>query len=497
VVLRTTPEITMTCPRDLISVFFVCLALLLPACAVAQPQGDRPPNVIFIMADDLGYGEVGCYGQEKIRTPHIDALATEGMRFTDAYTGAPVCAPARCVLMTGRHLANAQIRGNKPARPEGQHPITDDIPTVALLMQEAGYATGAMGKWGLGPVGSTGDPNTQGFDLFYGYNCQREAHSYYPDHLWRNDERIELNGGVAIPGGGRQEPGDDNFERFFGEDYAPDFMMEAAEGFIRENKDEPFFLYLPFVEPHVAMQPPQEWVDQYPAEWDETPYLGSRGYTPHPRPRAGYAAMISDLDEHVGEIVALIEELGLTGDTLIIFTSDNGPTHDVGGVDTDFFNSAGPLRGRKGSVYEGGIRIPMIARWPGVIEAGATTDHPTCFQDLMATMADFTGQDVPEVCDGISYLPTLTGEGEQVQHEYLVWEFHGYAGQKAVRIGDWKAVMRNIHRGGNEIELYNLASDLAEENNVAADHPEIVARAREIFETDRTPNETFPMPMFD
>ncbi|MFT5475311.1 MAG: arylsulfatase A [Planctomycetota bacterium] len=477
------------------------LVTLLGSCASSTSRANldrsRGPNLIFILADDLGYGELGCYGQKKIRTPNIDALARQGMRFTQAYAGAPVCAPSRCVLLTGRHLANAEIRGNKAARPEGQHPISADVPTVAMMMRDAGYATGAMGKWGLGPVASSGDPNDKGFDLFYGYNCQREAHTYYPGHLWRNREKVELNGGVPAPPRGTQEAGDGNFKRFYGADYAPDSMLVEALDFIREHEHEPFFLYLPFVEPHVAMQPPAAWVDAYPREWDEAPYLGDHGYTPHPRPRAGYAAMISDLDEHVGAIVGLVDELELSENTLIVFTSDNGATHDVGGVDTTFFNSVGPLRGRKGSVYEGGLRVPMIARWPGVVAAGSTSEHQTCFQDLMATVGELTGVDVPSDCDGISYLPTLTGRGPQAAHEYLVWEFYGYGGLKAVRMGDWKAVQTEIHEGNVDIELYDLATDIGESHDLAAAEPELVARAREIFATDRTASELFPMTGFD
>jgi len=482
------------------------LAFALAACAsdpqaqVADPSTPRRPlNVIVMMADDLGYGELGCYGQQKVRTPNLDRLAAEGMRFTQAYSGAPVCAPARCVLLTGRHSANAEVRGNREVQPEGQFPIAADQVTLAEAMRDAGYATAAIGKWGLGPVGSSGDPNAQGFDLFYGYNCQREAHSYYPGHLWRNAERVELNGGVRVPGHANLSPNDTDheFAAFTGEDYAPDSMLAEAQRFLIEHQDQPFFLYLPFVEPHLAMQPPQAWVDRYPAEWDDEPYLGRRGYTPHPRPRAGYAAMISDLDEHVGTILAQLDELGLSQDTLILFTSDNGPTHDVGGVDTDFFQSAGPLRGRKGSVYEGGLRVPLIARLPGVVPAGSTSHHLCAFQDVMGTLVEFSGSPVPIDCDSVSFLPTLTGHGTQAEHEYLVWEFHGYGGQKAVRIGDWKAVLRNIHRGNDAIELYDLSVDIAESNDVAAEHPELVARAREIFETDRTPSEAFPMEAFD
>ncbi len=484
-------------PASLFAVLFFSACSSAPQESESAEMVPRPPNVIFIMADDLGYGELGCYGQEKIRTPHIDALAGKGMRFTQAYAGAPVCAPSRCVLMTGRHSANAEIRGNKEVKPEGQSPISAEVPTVAMLMGAAGYVTGAIGKWGLGPVDSSGDPNAKGFDLFYGYNCQREAHTYYPDHLWRNRERVELNGGTRVAPGGKQEPGDDDYGRFYGEDYAPDAMLVEALDFIRENQDRPFFLYLPFVEPHLAMQPPTEWVNAYPEEWDTVPYLGNRGYSPHPRPRAGYAAMISDLDEHVGSVVDFVDKLGLASDTLILFTSDNGATHDVGGVDTDFFQSVGPLRGRKGSVYEGGLRVPLIARWTGSIEAGSTSDHQTCFQDLMPTLAEIVGKRRLFKTDGVSYLPTLMGTGDQAAHPYLVWEFYGYGGQKAVRIGDWKAVQTQIHKGGEAIELYNLAEDIGEQQDLAEQQPELVEQARRIFREDRTPSELFQMDGFD
>lgn len=415
----------------------VALLALLAGCTAGNPSAvdatgntTRPtlpsrPNVILILADDLGWGELGSYGQQKIRTPNLDALARQGMRFTQAYSGAPVCAPARCVLLTGQNSARAQIRDNREVQPEGQLALSGDAPSLARLMGQRGYATAAVGKWGLGPVGSSGDPNAQGFDLFYGYNCQRQAHSYYPDHLWRNDQRVELNGGVATPGHGKLAAGETDFERFIGSDYAPDFMLAEALDFIRRHRDEPFFLYLPLVEPHLAMQPPQQWVQRYPEAWDNEPYLGQRGYTPHPRPRAGYAAMISDLDQHVGAVLARVDSLGLGERTLVLFTSDNGPTHDVGGVDTEFFQSSGGLRGRKGSVYEGGLRVPFLARWTGVVPAASSTDHQIVAEDVMATLVDL------------------------------------------------------------------LAID------VAAEHPEHVARARQLFAQQRTPNAQFPLPGFD
>ena len=500
----------------------VPLALLASCAALASGDGDDAPartarpNIVYILADDLGYGEAGAYGQTKIRTPHIDRLAAGGMRFTQHYSGAPVCAPSRCVLLSGRDLAHAEIRGNKEVRPEGQHPISDELVLIPELLKTVGYRTAAMGKWGLGPVGSSGDPNAQGFDLFFGYNCQREAHTYYPGHLWRNDEQVLLPNG-EVPGHARLDeappadaPFDEAYGAYYGEAYAPALMLAECERFLREAApaaragDEPFFLYLPFVEPHLAMQPPSELVDSYPDAWDEEPYLGTRGYTPHPRPRAGYAAMITDLDRHVGHVVALLDELGLAEDTLVIFSSDNGATHDVGGVDTDFFDSVGGLRGRKGSVYEGGLRVPMIAAWPGVIEAGAVTDHVSAFQDVLPTLADLAGvHEGPDAVpapptEGISFLPTLLGEPGQEQHAYLAWEFFGYGGQKAVRMGDWKAVRQRLRRDDpGAIELYDLAADPAETTDVAADHPEVVARAEALFREARTPNPTFPQPLYD
>ena len=360
---------------------------------VDAPQKNKttPPNIVFILADDLGYGELGSYGQKKIRTPNIDKLAAEGMRFTRHYSGAPVCAPARCVLMTGKHLTNAQIRGNRDARKhklggEGQWPLDPGTVTLPAILQNAGYSTGGFGKWGLGNAQNSGSPNKMGFDTFYGYLCQRVAHSYFPPYLNHNEKRERINL-PAVPGHfkvpKKEGSPEVDFDRFQGRVYAPDRILEEAVQFLREHNEGPFFLYLPFVEPHVAMQPPPEWVEAYPKEWDSEPYLGRKGYTPHPRPRAGYAAMISDLDEHVGTIMSELKALSLDEDTLVVFTSDNGPTHDVGGVDTEFFGSTGGLRGRKGSVFEGGLRVPMIARWKGKIREGSTCDRPCGFQDFL------------------------------------------------------------------------------------------------------------------
>ncbi len=480
-------------------------------CPAQEGQAQKTkPNIVYILADDLGYGEVGSYGQKKIKTPHLDRLATEGMSFTRHYCGAPVCAPSRCVLLTGKHLGHARIRNNRSASPvEGQWPISRDDRTIGSQLQEAGYKTAAIGKWGLGPSRSSGDPNDHGFDLFYGFICQRVAHSYYPPHVWHNRERITIN---TSPVPGRHRPKDGatiDFASYIGETYAPDKMNEAVEAFVRENQKRPFFLYFAPIEPHVAMHPPQEWVDSYPKSWDKKAYRGNRGYLPHPAPRAGYAAMISDLDQHVGQLLELLDELGLRDNTLVIFSSDNGPTHDVGGADTKFFDSAGGLRGRKGSVYEGGIRVPMIARWPGKIKAGSSTDHPSAFYDVMPTLCDVAGAKPPTKSDGISFLPTLTQTGEQEPHDFLLWEFHGYGGQQALISGDWKLIRKNLmprRRGKKQkkaapakivVELYNLKTDPREAHNVAAQHPERVKQAIAILQREHSINSDFPIPSLD
>ena len=475
--------------------------------AGAEERRSDRPNIVFIMADDLGWGELGSYGQTKIRTPHIDTLARDGMRFTQHYTGSPVCAPARCVFMTGLHAGRAEIRDNRGATDadgeliEGQYPISADALTIATVLQRSGYATGAFGKWGLGPIDSTGAPHRQGFDLFFGYICQRVAHSYYPPHLWRNTERIPLNEN-PIPGHMEQPEGPVRAEDWIGENYAPDAILEEAVKFIHANKEQPFFLYLPFIEPHVALHPPQDLVETYPEEWDDRPYRGQCGYTPHPRPRAAYAALITSLDNHVGTILRTLEELDLADNTLVMFTSDNGPTHDrpaddvfgVGGVDTAFFDSTAGLRGRKGSLYEGGIRVPLLVRWPGRVEPGSVSDLPSYFPDYFPTFCEVADLPVPENLSGISLLPTITGQGEQAAHDAMVWVFLGYGGQVAVRLGDDKVLRRNLtQRNPGPWEVYDLAGDPNETTDLAADRPEVIARAEEVFRREITPSEVFPM----
>ncbi len=435
------------------------------------PRFRAPPNVVLIMADDLGYAELGCYGQERIATPHIDRLAAQGMRFTQAYSGAPVCAPARCVLLTGRHSGHATIRDNFEHKPEGQKPIRDADVTLAEVLAPAGYASGAFGKWGLGYPGSEGDPLAQGFDRFYGYNCQRHAHNFYPRYLWSDAEQVRLAG---------------NDRGVTGAQYSHDLIEAEALEFIRAHAERPFFCYVPFTIPHLALQVPEASLAEYAGRWPETPYEG-RSYLPHPTPKAAYAAMVSHMDRSVGRLMELLDELELADNTLVVFTSDNGVTHLKGQVDYEFFQSSGPLRGLKGSVYEGGIRVPLIARWPGVIEAGAETDHVCGFQDVMPTLADVAGVPLQGECDGISLLPTLTGGEGQGQHDYLIWDFPGYGGQLAVRKGRYKAVRRNLRKEPDApLELYDLQNDIGEQQDLAAELPEVAAELARLMRVGRT-----------
>lgn len=472
---------------------------------------ENRPNVIFIMADDLGYGETGVYGQTKIKTPNIDRLAAEGVRLTQHYTGAPVCAPARCVLMTGKHLAHAEIRGNRDSGNgrmfPGQWPITAEALTMAEVFQSAGYRVGGFGKWGLGPSNTTGSPIKQGFDRFFGYNCQRNAHSYFPFFLDSNEREVRINPGL-IYGHQRKDDGEVVADDYRLERYAPDAILDEALKFLDQTRDRPFFLYLPFVEPHVAMQPPQEWVDAYPESWDEEKgfYRGQNGYLPHPRPRAAYAAMISDLDEHVGTILKRIEEMGVADNTIVVFTSDNGTTHPgsdpnfhIGGVDAPFFNSTAGLRGWKGSVYEGGIRVPCIVRWPGKIPSGTISHEPSYFPDWFPTLTQAAGLTAPEGLDGENLGPMLLGERECLNRkEPLIWEFAGYGGQVALREGKWKAVRTNLNRRDvNDWELYDLEKDAGETVDLAGKHPEIIQRLESIFLKTRTIEPDFPNAFYD
>ncbi|MEA2063677.1 MAG: arylsulfatase [Gemmatimonadota bacterium] len=447
------------------------------SCAGKQ-RAARKPNIIFIMADDLGYGDLGCYGQREIRTPNLDALAAAGMRFTDHYAGSTVCAPSRCCLMTGLHTGHAWIRGNREAKPMGQEPLPEGTVTVAGLLKQAGYTTGLIGKWGLGGPGSEGTPNKQGFDYFFGYLCQRHAHNSYPEFLFRNDERVPLEGN-RLPEPKRPDGAGVAEEKVR---HSHDLFTTEALGFIERNRDRPFFLYLPYTIPHAN----NEAGDQGMEVPTDAPYTG-RDW---PQQQKNHAAMITRLDSDVGRIMAQLKKLGINEDTVVVFTSDNGP-HREGGADPEFFDSNGPLRGIKRDLYEGGIRVPMIARWPGHIAPGTVSDHVSAFWDFLPTAAGIAGLDVPAGSDGLSFLPTLLGTPGQCGHEYLYWEFHysgSRASKQAVRFGQWKAVRLSPSA---TIELYDLETDLGEQCDVAGAHPEIVARAGEMIEAARVDSELF------
>ncbi|MFC2102307.1 arylsulfatase [Bacteroidota bacterium] len=500
--------------------------LLLVLCTICMHQGitaqrittkDSPPNIILILADDLGYGELGCYGQKLIETPNIDKLAASGLRFTQAYCGSPVCAPSRCVLLTGMHSGHAQIRGNDEWKVrgdtwgylsmladstlEGQRPMKSGTFTLAQLMQQAGYSTAIIGKWGLGAPHTESTPNKLGFDYFFGYNCQRQAHTYYPLHLWENDHRVYLDNDTVAPHKRLKKDADplnpDSYQNFSLNEYSPDLMVDAAQKFIKQNKDHPFFLYFATPIPHLPLQAPEKWVQYYHSKFgNEPPYLGDKGYFPHRYPHAAYAAMISCLDEQVGMLVETLKKLGIYDNTLIIFTSDNGPSY-TGGTDSPWFSSGGELpvdygRG-KGFLYEGGIRVPMIASWPGNITPGTVNDAITSFQDILPTFRDITGSTLSYSPDGISQLPLLLGKKEYETHPYLYWEIPEYGGQQAVRMGKWKAIRKNIKKGNLEIELYNLESDIREEHNIAKDNPQIIRQIEEILKQEhiRSDNRLF------
>jgi len=472
---------------------------------------ERPPNVVWILADDLGYAELGSYGQEKIRTPNLDRLAEEGMRFTRNYSGNAVCAPSRCVLMTGKHPGHAYVRSNRKVEPEGQQPIPASDVTLAEVLKEQGYVCGAFGKWGLGPVGSEGDPLSQGFDRFFGYNCQAHAHSYYPATLWSDRERIALRNDPPVPGHASLPDGADprdpaSYERFKGEDYAPDRINEQALAFLRTHHDRPFFLYYPTIIPHVALHVPDEELKPYLAQsWNDPPFTREQGYgyTPHFTPRAAYAAMITRMDRYIGKVLNLLEELDLETNTIVVFSSDNGTTHLKQEVDYEFFDSVGPLRGLKGSLYEGGVRVPLIVRWPGRVEPGSVSDVVTGFEDWIPTILDLIDAETNLQVgrDGISIAPALRGE-PQPEREFLYREFTGYGGQQAVWLGrKWKGIRQDLLRKSNpdplEIELYDLENDLSEERNVADEHPAVVAEIRALMEREHEPSSLFPIPVLD
>lgn len=443
----------------------VLLVLLCPTVALAQPA-DRP-NIIFILADDLGYGDLGCYGQKQIRTPNLDRIAAEGMRFTQCYAGSTVCAPSRCCLMTGLHGGHALVRGNDrvPLRPQ-------DV-TVAKVLKAAGYRTGIIGKWGLGEPDSTGIPNRQGFDYWFGFLNQHHAHNYYPDYLWRNETKVTYPGNVQKA---------ENIAATFNI-YAPDVFTREALQFVGRQRNQPFFLYLAYTLPHANNERGRAEGNGMEVP-DDAPYSDK----PWPQPQKNHAAMITRLDSDVGQLLYRLQALGLDSKTIIFFSSDNGP-HKEGGGDPLFFRSAGPLRGQKRDLYEGGIRVPLIVRWPGRIKPNVS-DLVCWFPDVLPTLAELSGAKAPDGLDGRSIVPTLLGKAKQKPPEALYWEFHEAGSKQAVRMGDWKGIRLKL---GGPLELYNLKEDSAEARNVAADHPDIVAKMEAYLKTARTESEKWPL----
>ncbi|MDA1051719.1 MAG: arylsulfatase [Planctomycetota bacterium] len=449
----------------------VVFTLFLFAVLVPQARADRP-NIIYILLDDAGYGDLSCYGQSKFSTPNIDRLAAEGMKFTDHYSGSTVCAPTRCSLMTGLHTGHCFVRGNREVKPEGQSPMPADIVTLPRLLHQAGYTTGMFGKWGLGAPGSTSDP-TMHFDSFFGYNCQREAHNYYPDHLWRNGTRVPLDGKT----------------------YAHDLIVENALEFVRTNKRGPFFCYMSVTIPHAAMQVPEDSMTEFRkkfAQFEDT--IGKYAGPNVRNPVAGFAGMMTRLDRQVGELLALLKELDIDDNTLVMLSSDNGP-HKEGGHQPDFFDSNGPLRGYKRDLYEGGIRVPLLARWPGRLKAGGASDLISAHWDMLPTFCELAGAKTPAGLDGISIVPTLLGNAsEQRQHEALYWEFTERGRSQAARIGNWKGVRVDLKKNPNApIELYDLSHDLGEEHNIADQHPEVVGKLKAVMQREHRDSATFPL----
>lgn len=466
------------------------------------------PNVIYILMDDMGYGELECYGQQKIETPNIDALRAKGIKFTQHYSGSPVSGPSRCVLMTGLHSGHTQIRGNDevPSRGdvwshdsmyvhpelEGQAPLKEGTMTLGRMMQNAGYTTACIGKWGLGYPGSVGVPNKQGFDHFFGYNCQRQSHTYYPPFLWRNEERVSLgNDKIQDPWKTPLDKGADprderSYDKYVQKQYANDVMFDELLKFVDKSKNEtkPFFLMWTTPMPHVSLQAPERWVKHYVEKFgDEEPYLGDKGYYPCRYPHATYAAMISYFDEQVGKLVKKLKKDKLYENTIIVFTSDNGPTFN-GGSDSPWFNSGGIFKSEKGwgkcFVHEGGIRVPMVVAWPNKIKAGSETDHVSAFQDVMPTLAEVTGIECPPT-DGISFLPTLLGK-KQPKHDFLYFEYPENGGSRAIRKGNWKLMITNIKKGPQKVQLFDLSKDIQELNDLSAQQPDLVKELETLME---------------
>ncbi len=433
------------------------------------------PNIVFILADDLGYGDLSIYGQQKFTTPNIDRIGTEGMKFTQMYAGSTVCAPSRCSLMTGLDTGHCFVRGNMGGKPFGETPLPAKTVTLTSKLKNAGYAVGVFGKWGLGAVGNEGYPGNHGVDTFYGYYSQMEAHNYYPPRLHSNDKEIPLDGKT----------------------YSHDLIVQNAFQFIRDNKDKPFFCYMPVTIPHAAMQVPEDymtpWREKFP-EFENVIGLYSHG-TKVKNPIAAFPAMLTKLDDNVGQLFALLKELNLDENTIIIFSSDNGP-HAEGGHRPKFFDSNGQFQGIKRDLFDGGIREPFLIRWPAHIKPGCVSDHIAAFWDILPTFCDIINVESPEHIDGISFLPTLLNNPtDQKNHEYLYWEFHEKGGKRAVRFGNWKAIQLDVYKNPNgPILLFDIEKDPGEENNLADQHPELIQKVRQIFQNARTENQFWNFP---
>lgn len=457
---------------------------ILVGSAVATLSSQQKPNVVFIVTDDLGYGDLSCFGQEKFLTPNIDQLALNGIRFTNSYSGTTVSAPSRASLLTGLHTGHTPIRGNKEIQPEGQMPLPSNIYTIFTLFKNAGYTTGAFGKWGLGYPGSSGDPINQNVDHFFGYNCQRMAHNYYPSHLWDNNTRVDF-----------PENDNGNFGTF-----SQDLIQEKTLQFIEDQSNKPFFLFVPIVLPHAELVVPEDSIIiNLRGKYPETPYKGvdegpdfrKGGYMSQNQPRATHAAMVKRIDTYVAQIVDKLKEEGVLENSIIIFTSDNGP-HREGGADPDFFNSNSIYRGYKRDLYEGGIRVPTIISWQAKIDEGKESNYPFAFWDWLPTFADILNTELKSETDGISILPTLTGEGEQSQRDFFYFEFQEMGGKQAVIKGNWKLLHLDIRNGGR-YELYNIASDPSENHNVIDKFPKKAKELKAIIKRARTEDPEWPL----
>lgn len=438
----------------------------------AQEKG-KSPNIVFILVDDMGIGDIGCYGQKKIQTPHIDQLAEQGLLFTHHYSGSTVSAPSRCSLLTGKHTGHAYIRGNKGVKSDegffDLHLPADEL-TVAELLKQKGYATMCVGKWGLGGPHTTGSPVRKGFDYFFGYLSQGAAHRYYPEYLFENEEKVMLNQKV----------------------YSHFLIMEKGLDFIRKHSDRPFFAYFAITPPHADLDYPD--LSRYENAFTETPYINNKekGFKTQMKPKAAYASMVSEIDKNVGQIIELLKERGVWENTILVFSSDNG-VHNVGGHNPDFFDSNGPFRGHKRDLYEGGVRTPFIVNWPDMIKEKRTTDHITTFWDFLPTVADIVGVKQVKNMDGISYLPLLTGKGKEPEnHEYIYYEFYEQGGKQSILKDGWKLVRLNLSKPEKlKEELYYLPDDIGEERDLAAKNPAKVNELRELMKKARTENKHF------